>query len=105
MVDRLVDDHANAARLADGLNAIDGIEVVPAVHRTNIVYGDLSNGPWDAAAFCGALAEQGIRVLPVDTARIRAVLHYHIDTEDVEKALDGFKSVLSRPPTAGSGNP
>jgi threonine aldolase len=105
MVDRLGEDHANAARLADGLNAIEGIEVVPSVHRTNIVYGDLSNGSWDAAAFCRALAGQGIRVLPVDTARIRAVLHYHIDAEDVEKALDGFKSVLSRPPTAGSGNP
>ncbi len=105
MVDRLAEDHVNAARLADGLDAIDGIDVVPSVHRTNIVYGDLSNGPWDAAALCGALEKGGIRVLPIDPARIRAVLHYHISAEDVEKALDGIRSVLSRSPGSGAGNP
>ncbi len=38
MVERLADDHANAKRLAQGLAAIDGIDVNPGDVPTNMVY-------------------------------------------------------------------
>ncbi len=42
MVGRLVDDHANARRLADGLVALDGVELAFGHVDTNIVVVDVS---------------------------------------------------------------
>ena len=40
------------------------------------------------------LAAAGVRLLPTDTQRMRAVTNYHISTEDIEKTLDIFRAVL-----------
>jgi threonine aldolase len=40
MVDRLIDDHANAKKLAEGLASIPGISIDPAHIKTNIVFFD-----------------------------------------------------------------
>lgn len=95
MIDRLAEDHSRADLLARGLDTIDGLEVLPAVHRTNIVYVDIRREDLPAAAFCSALSNSGVRVLPVAPHRVRAVLHYHITTQDVEKVVETFRSVFA----------
>ena len=83
-VERLADDHRHAARLADGLRALD----LPAEVHTNMVFVRL---PADAL---GGVAEhlrsRDILVLPAP--RMRLVTHLDIDTAGVERALAAFES-------------
>ena len=41
MVDRMADDHANARKLANGLNQINGITIEPDKLPTNLVFFDV----------------------------------------------------------------
>jgi threonine aldolase len=82
-VDRLADDHANARRLAEGLAAIDGIAIDPAIVETNIV----AFGVPDAPAFCAALEADGVLMGPLGADRVRAVTHLDVDADGIERAL------------------
>jgi threonine aldolase len=94
MVDRLAEDHANAQKLALGLAGLDGISVNPDDVRTNIVYFAIGNPAVSAPEFVEALAAEGVRVLPVDARRCRAVTHYPIEENDITLALSAFSRVL-----------
>lgn len=96
MTERLVEDHRNAARLAEGLDGLEGLGVLPAARRTNIVYADIRPDGLSAADVCAALAERGVRVLPVGPRRIRAVTHYHVTAGDADRAVEAFDAVLAR---------
>ena len=54
-IDRLADDHANAKRLGDMLNAIDGVTLTPAAVETNIVFFDVSGTGIDTATLARSL--------------------------------------------------
>ncbi|KNC47647.1 L-allo-threonine aldolase [Thecamonas trahens ATCC 50062] len=92
-VDRLQDDHANAAVLAAGLDKLPGIDV--DVVETNIVFFTL-----DAAAF-GATAEAIVDTLRDDYgiliagggSRVRLVTHLDVSADDVAKVIDAFGAV------------
>jgi threonine aldolase len=75
-VDRLRDDHANAARLAEGL-ARASFDVVA---HTNMVF---VNAP---AGLAEHFIAQGVQVIP--GARLRLVTHLDVDAEGIEHALD-----------------
>ncbi|MFZ7125972.1 MAG: low-specificity L-threonine aldolase [Desulfobacterales bacterium] len=96
MTDRLAEDHAHAALLAQGLESVPGLQVPPAIRRTNIVYADIVRDEIDAQSLCTALAERGVRVLAAAPRRIRAVLHYQITAEAVERAVETFRSVMAQ---------
>ncbi len=93
MTERLVEDHARAQRLADGLAAIPGIDVAPVT--TNIVYFDLTapitKTPSEIER---ALAERGILMLGRGSGRFRAVTHYWIDDEAIEKTITAVHKVV-----------
>ncbi|MEB0133867.1 low-specificity L-threonine aldolase [Actimicrobium sp. CCC2.4] len=84
-VDRLADDHDNAALLAAGLAGID--ELTVSKPQTNILYADM------AAAHCAPLErhlqEHGInaRVTP----HMRLVTHLDVSREDVTRTVEAFK--------------
>lgn len=78
-VARLAEDHANAATLAAGLAAIDGITLDPASVQTNMVFFTPRAGT--AAALTAYLREHGILVDP--GATIRLVTHLDVSREDV----------------------
>jgi threonine aldolase len=93
MTERLVEDHARARRLADGLAGIPGIEVGP-VH-TNIVYFGLADDvPLSAPQVEAALKERGVLLLARDARNFRAVTHVWIGDEDVERASTAVRAVL-----------
>ncbi|EPU0257704.1 TPA: low-specificity L-threonine aldolase [Pseudomonas aeruginosa] len=81
-VARLADDHANAARLGDGLREL-GYAVEPV--QTNMVYVDVGER---AVALRDFLAERGVRISAA--ARLRLVTHLDVSAESIGQVLDAF---------------
>ena len=94
MVDRLVDDHANARKLAEGLAGLPGLSIDPNGIKTNIVYFGVTRADMTAEQLAARLDEQGVRMLAVGTDRIRAVTHYHITDADIDFTLEMCSNLL-----------
>ncbi len=94
MVGRLGQDHENARLFARGLSRIEGILVEPERFKTNIVYFEAARPDLTAPRLAGRLEAAGVRVLPVDSRRLRAVTHHPITRGDVERALDIVADVM-----------
>jgi len=88
-VDRLREDHANAARLCEGLAAL-GLRV-EAPPETNIVMFHAD----DAAALQRAAWARGVRINPPSGTRLRAVTHLDVDRAGIERALETHASCLA----------
>jgi threonine aldolase len=82
-VERLAEDHANAAILAAELRAAPGVRVVEAPLPTNMVMFDT---PVPAAEVIATAAERGVLVGAVGERRIRCVTHRDVDTAAVRRA-------------------
>ncbi len=95
MTDRLVDDHRNARRLAEGLSAMRRAHLDPARVQTNIVYVDLDPEGASAAETVARLTDEGVQVGATGAHQFRAVTHYGITGDDIEKALKSFARVLA----------
>ncbi|MFN9738677.1 MAG: beta-eliminating lyase-related protein, partial [Pseudomonadota bacterium] len=94
-VERLVDDHANARRLADGLAGLPGIAIDPREVETNLVYFELdATVPHDGATFCKALLARGVRMVALGPRRVRAVTHLDVDAADVDAAIAATAALL-----------
>ncbi|MGA4320782.1 low-specificity L-threonine aldolase [Ectopseudomonas hydrolytica] len=81
-VERLAEDHANAARLGDGLAAL-GYNVEPV--QTNMVYVQLGERAGQIKAF---MAERGIAVSAAP--RLRLVTHLDVSAEQIEQVIEAF---------------
>jgi len=78
-VDRLADDHANAAALAAGLAGIDGVEVTSVA--TNMVFASFSGLPVGLRA---ALAADGIAIIgDSGGGPVRLVAHLDVSADDI----------------------
>ncbi len=80
-VDRLADDHANARALADGLQGLPGVSVLPP--QTNIVFVDLA--PEKAAGAVERLRAVGLWC--TGSSRLRLVTHLDVTAADISHAL------------------
>jgi threonine aldolase len=122
---RLQEDHALAARLAEGLAAVPGVVVLPAgAQRTNMVYFSLTaaaaadsdsnkadggaggGGGADGSGGGGAAerlaarlaAEHGVLVgggYGADGGTLRAVTHLNVGQRDVNRMIAGVRSILA----------
>lgn len=96
-LERLADDHANAARLAEGLGELDGLNVTAQntcmvfVERTDA--GDAATGLGEGDAFSDALAEHG--VVTAGGTTMRLVCHLDVSADDIETVIDAFKAALA----------
>ncbi|HSK77827.1 MAG TPA: low-specificity L-threonine aldolase [Thermoanaerobaculia bacterium] len=89
MIDRLAEDHANARRLADGLSSVPGLRLDPALPETNIVFWSLEEDLGLAVGtFLSTLERQGVRVLELGKGRLRAVPHFGITADQIDRAID-----------------
>ncbi|WP_280537453.1 low specificity L-threonine aldolase [Halopenitus sp. POP-27] len=91
-VDRLADDHANAARLARGLDDLDGLEA--ADPETNIVVVDVSGTGRTAEQFLEDCTDAGIGGVEFDDYTVRFTTHLDVDREDVETAIDRIATIV-----------
>jgi threonine aldolase len=86
--DRLADDHANAARLAEGLDGIDGLRADDP--ETNIVLVE-TEAP--AEAFLERCEAAGVRGVPFDDHLVRFCTHLDVDRGDVETAIERIEGL------------
>lgn len=86
-VERLADDHANAARLGAALAEL-GYSVEPV--QTNMVYVQLGDRASLVKAF---MAERGIVVSAAP--RLRLVTHLDVSGEDIERVIEAFADFRS----------
>ena len=94
MVERLADDHANARRLAAGLNRLDGVSIDPETVQTDIVIFSLEREDITPAELAAGLRQHGVLLSPIGGQRLRAVTNYHVSEADIERTLDAFSAVL-----------
>jgi threonine aldolase len=80
-VERLADDHANARRLAEGLQGLPGVTV--EMPQTNILFVDLA--PEKAAGVVDRL--RGAGVLCTGLYRLRFVTHLDVSRDDIDQAV------------------
>ena len=97
MRDRLVDDHRNAKRLAEGLAKIPGVRIDASRVVTNIVSFEIDPLAMDAGTFQKACAEKGLRLSRYlgNSPRLRAVTHVDVTEGDIDAALDIARAVVS----------
>ena len=95
MITRLKDDHENAQRFARGIKNIPGLSIEIERVRTNIVYFDLIDEKITTAEFLDTLAKKGVKLLDTGPRRFRAVTHYGIEQEDIDRALDAIRAILT----------
>jgi len=91
-VERLAVDHANLARLAEGLVGL-GLGVSPS--DTNIVFLDPASVGREATELQQAMLARGVRISQV-RGRLRCVTHLDVDAEGIERALEAFGAELGR---------
>ena len=92
-VDRLVEDHARARRLAEGLGAIPGILVRTPRPETNIVFFEIVEAGLSNAEFLAEMMRAGVRMGAV-REQIRAVTHLDVSTEDIERAIQAAADIV-----------
>lgn len=90
-VARLAEDHARAARIAEGLQGADGVRVV--AQHTNMVFIDVPVERHDALR--RALDEARIRVSIGYTPAIRLVTHLDVDDEGVTRVVETLRAFAS----------
>ncbi|MBB6644755.1 threonine aldolase family protein [Halobellus ruber] len=91
-VERLATDHDNAARLAAGLGAIDGLRVPePDTNIVRVYTDDLA----DAETFVEACEAAGVRGGVHGPHLTRFCTHLDVDRDDVETAIDRVAGVVA----------
>jgi threonine aldolase len=87
-IDRLADDHANARRLADGLQGLPGVKVEPP--QTNLIFIDL-----DPALATGAVERlRAAGVLCTGLYRLRLATHLDVSAADIDSAIERFRAAI-----------
>jgi threonine aldolase len=84
-VDRLAEDHANAAALARGMAQIPGITV--ETPETNLVFFDTKGTGRTAAEFAARISPHGVAISLADTYRGRACTHLDVTAAQIEEAV------------------
>lgn len=107
-IDRLAEDHKNASRLAEGIDALQGLtcgaegDATQPV-KTNLVYfkvdgAAVGDPALDARVLSTRLRTRGILANPLgsDPNQMRMVTHLDVTAQDIEEALLALKSSLKK---------
>ncbi len=81
---RLVEDHANAKLLAEGIAAMPGVSIDAATVQTNIVFFEVTAMP--AVELADRLSRAGVLMLARGT-RIRALTHLDVSRDQIAETL------------------
>lgn len=96
-VERLVEDHANARRLAEGLAAIPGVAVRTPRPETNMVFFEVTDSGLSNGQFLDGMLRAGVRMGQV-RGKIRAVTHLDVSADDIEFAIRAAAGVVTSEP-------
>ncbi len=90
-VERLADDHANAAMLASALRGAPGVSVVEVSVPTNMVVFDTAAPADDVVS---AAAREGVLIHAAGEHRVRCVTHRDLDSSAVRRAADVLSALF-----------
>lgn len=86
MRERLVEDHINARKLAEGLQSIPGLEIVNRVD-TNIVVADVKGMNIKSDEFVALLGKEGVLAGSFGPSLVRFVTHFDVSATDIDNSL------------------
>ncbi|HEU0173724.1 MAG TPA: GntG family PLP-dependent aldolase, partial [Blastocatellia bacterium] len=90
----LIQDHANARRLAEGLAELRGVKIDPERAQTNIVIFDIAATGMTTAQFSAELKSRGVLANGVNAREMRMVTHYDVSSEQIERTLQIVREIL-----------
>jgi threonine aldolase len=96
-LERLVEDHENARRLAEALSEMPGLAVDLETVETNIIICHVGGTGLTAAEFCRRLAERGVLAGGAGADTIRLVTHLDVSRADCERAVGAIGALCARP--------
>jgi threonine aldolase len=97
-LERLVEDHANAARIAQRLASSAAIVLDVATVQTNIIVFDLADGAPDAQTLVESARKAGLLLFPFGARRVRAVTHLDVDRARCDAAAEILVRIAERRP-------
>ncbi|MCG3181298.1 MAG: L-allo-threonine aldolase [Phycisphaerae bacterium] len=92
-IERLADDHANAARLAGLLGELRGVKVINRV-QTNMVFADVADTGVGARDLAARFKAAGVMVSVTGPTTIRLVTHRHITAAAVDEAARRMRKAI-----------
>ena len=93
-VERLKEDHENAAILADGLAKIPGVKMLRTDAATNIVWFDVAGTGSTGAEVAGIARRNGVGIGAFGGTLMRAVTCINISKADVDAALGRLQNAF-----------
>ncbi len=90
----LIEDHANAKRLAMGLAELRGVKVDPERAQTNIVIFDIAETGLNTAQFSAELKSRGVLANGISPREMRMVTHYDVSREQLDRTLQIVREIL-----------
>lgn len=93
MIDRLADDHANARRLAKGIQRISDHATAPENVQSNMVLVRTEQLGYLPAEFVEVMEAEGVKCLAYQRGTVRMVTHKDVSTEDIDYALERIEAV------------
>ena len=97
-VERLVEDHENARRLAAAVAEMPHVEMDPAGCDTNLVFFTLKGV--DGTVFRERLKEAGVLCTGTHPQRVRMACHLDVTSKDIDEAIPRIARVLEALPAA-----
>jgi len=95
-VERLAEDHENAAKLAEGLANIDGIRLAAGMPDTNMVFLNVAEAGITASEFAQALLESNISIGLESEHELRAVTHLDVSSADISTVIDVVARIIGQ---------
>jgi len=92
----LAEDHRNARLLADLLQKIPGLDVVPEAVRTNILMAGIARTGMDSGILTGLLKKDGVLVSALDATRLRLVTHKDVSREQIYEAAAAIEQCVGK---------
>ena len=93
-IDRLADDHANAAALARGLAQLPGIVV--ETPETNLVFFDIERTGLTADELAIRARTHGVSVSVMGAYRVRACTHLDVDRAGIDQAVQVIRDCMPK---------
>jgi threonine aldolase len=93
--ERLIEDHVNARRLAEGLSELNQDAVDPSSVETNMVYVNLTPFSKSGPEIADSLLSEGVLTIPSGQSTMRLVTHLDVSAADVETSLKALRKVLT----------
>jgi threonine aldolase len=90
----LIEDHANARRLAEGLAELPGVNIDPEQTQTNIVIFDISATGMTTSQLSAELKSRGVLANGISPSEMRMVTHYDVNREHIGNTIQIVREIL-----------